>query len=91
MSHRRALLECEQSAAHSDRLPHEERREGFVEFKDTKEWKIPYQDLKDELSQREIGVVNSKWVMFPRPITSQDCGHADTCLNLKRYEKNNTE
>ncbi|GAA6170257.1 hypothetical protein [Sessilibacter corallicola] len=53
MSRRKKLLKCEESQLKSDRNPDYELELGTIEFKDSKEWKIAYFQLKEELSKRE--------------------------------------
>lgn len=57
LSRRRALLECEESFAVSDRAGYEEAPNpdvtGYIEFKDTSHWKKAYRDLKTILAKRE--------------------------------------
>lgn len=57
MSRRKALLKCEESFAHSDRVGHEAEpdpaKTGMIEYKDTAEWRAAYTDLKALLATRE--------------------------------------
>ncbi len=53
MARRKALLQCEESLSNSDRLPEHQIEQGTIEFKQTKEWEIAYQDLKKVLKNRE--------------------------------------
>lgn len=56
MARRKALLKCEESFCLSDRLGEDEPNPvetGFIEFKDTAEWKQAYAELKHVLAGRE--------------------------------------
>ncbi len=57
MTRRKKLLQCEESFALSDRFGYESepdpKETGYVEFKDTKEWKNAYKELKEILATRE--------------------------------------
>ena len=56
MVRRVALLKCEASFSLSDRLAEDEpnpAETGFIEFKDTAEWKKAYAELKHVLAGRE--------------------------------------
>jgi len=58
MARRDALLRCEESFAASDRACHQgasprPAQTGFIEFKDTAEWKQAYAELKAVLAGRE--------------------------------------
>ena len=57
MNRRNALLKCEESFKASDRNGYETNpvvsETGFIEFKDTPEWKQAYKELKIVLSTRE--------------------------------------
>ena len=49
MSRRKKLLECEETFEASDRFGHEQKPDsqdtGYIEFKDTKEWKEAYKQV----------------------------------------------
>lgn len=51
----RELLKCEESFLLSDRWEHGvlPASSGFIEFKDTDEWRAAHQELKNILSRRE--------------------------------------
>ncbi len=53
MARRKTLLQCEESLSDSDRLPGYEIELDIIEFKQTKEWEVAYQDLKKVLKNRE--------------------------------------
>ena len=57
MSRREALLKCEETFEASDRNNYEPKPlpkdTGYIEFKDTPEWKKAYEELKNILSTRE--------------------------------------
>ncbi len=57
MSRRMKLLQCEESFVCSDRYGFEPepnpQNTGYIEYKDTIEWEIAYNELKSILSTRE--------------------------------------
>ncbi len=53
MSRRKALLACEESIELSDRDPGYVVENGYIEFKQTEEWKNAYSQLKSVLKARE--------------------------------------
>ena len=53
MSRCKALLKCEQSLELSNRDANYQVQPGFIEFKDTDDWKQAYHDLKKVLKTRE--------------------------------------
>ena len=57
MTRRNKLLQCEESFILSDRFGFESipdpKETGYIEFKDTVEWKNAYKELKEILATRE--------------------------------------
>jgi len=55
MTRRKALLKCEESYESSDQvgITPQKKKDDFIEFKDSKEWKQAYKELRDILSTRE--------------------------------------
>ncbi|MBL4801240.1 MAG: hypothetical protein JKY45_05045 [Emcibacter sp.] len=57
MTRRAALLKCEETGSHSDRVGYEAKplptRTGLIQFKDTTEWQQAYAELKAVLDTRE--------------------------------------
>ena len=53
MSRRKALLACEESIKLSDRDQGYVVENGYIEFKQTEEWKKAYSQLKSVLKNRE--------------------------------------
>jgi len=53
MSRRKALLTCEESLDVSDRDKNYQVETGYIEFKQSSEWKQAYRELKAVLDGRE--------------------------------------
>ena len=57
MNRRAALLKCEETWSHSDRVGYDAKpnptKTGFIQFKDTAEWQQAYSELKAVLDTRE--------------------------------------
>ena len=69
MSHRKALLKCDESFELSDKTACSSS--GLIEFTDTPEWKQDYHQLKEVLADRKH-VPNKLACKKPRPPQSQE-------------------